>query len=137
MREDTSFGIIPLKKFSGIWHVLLINHCSNYWAFPKGHANPNETPLESAKRELFEETGLHVTNVLSDQNIIDKYRFEYQKELINKTVIYFIAEVTGTILVQPEEVIEAKWVPLSEAEKHVTFPETKDICRQALKIISC
>lgn len=31
------------------------------WSFPKGHSRPGELPLECARREIQEETGLHLT----------------------------------------------------------------------------
>ena len=36
---------------------LLIQHQAGHWAFPKGHANPGESPAETARREFAEETG--------------------------------------------------------------------------------
>src|SRR3954449_300512 len=36
---------------------LAANH-PNYWGLPGGHAEPDETPLATASRELWEETGL-------------------------------------------------------------------------------
>lgn len=48
-----------------------------YYDIPKGCQEPGETPLQTALRELEEETGLHV-NELS--HIIDVGEFPYNKE---------------------------------------------------------
>lgn len=38
---------------------LLLLRAYNYWDFPKGEVESNETPLEAARREVKEETGLN------------------------------------------------------------------------------
>lgn len=136
-RKEYSFGIIPLIKKEENWEVLLIRHKGGHWSFPKGHAQDKETPVESASRELKEETGLNVVSFLpASSNLEEKYFFTFKGEKIYKTVTYFLALVEGEITLQYEEVIEAKWTQLKEAEKHVTFSEAKKICKQLCKILS-
>ncbi len=40
-----------------------LNHGSEYWVFPGGHVEDDETAEEAAKREVLEETSLRVTNI--------------------------------------------------------------------------
>ncbi len=40
---------------------LMVRHCTRAWEFPGGRAEGNETPLETARREFLEETGLEGT----------------------------------------------------------------------------
>lgn len=52
---------------------------NGYFDIPKGHIEEGETPLECAKRELFEETGL---KILSEKvNIIGKRQYTAYKDL--------------------------------------------------------
>ncbi len=53
-----SFGIIPVAFPEGGAPEFLILRAYDKWDFPKGGAEPGETPLESARRELAEETGI-------------------------------------------------------------------------------
>lgn len=134
--RDTSFGVIPLKKRKGGWYVLLIRHSNGkFWAFPKGHSEKGETPLQAASRELQEETGLTVLSVLFEQTLHETYRFTQGKHLIEKTVIYFVAEVKGRVHLQVSEVEASQWVKLAEAENVITFPESKFICRQVISLL--
>src|SRR5262245_48778919 len=114
MKHEKSFGVIPLKKHKGEWKVLLINHKKgSFWAFPKGHAEPGETPEQSAARELFEETGLKIVRKLTEKTLSETYHFRREAWLIKKTVLYFVAEVKGKIVLQPGEVYDCRWVKLS------------------------
>jgi bis(5'-nucleosidyl)-tetraphosphatase len=136
MKKETSFGIIPLKLVEGEWHVLLISHSKGgFWSFPKGHAEPHEIPQESAVRELFEETGLHVVRYLSTHNLQENYQFSRHGQTIKKTVNYFIAEVDGVLNLQVGEVNDAIWVKLAEAHNKLTFPESRFVCRRVQELI--
>jgi len=129
--EEESFGIIPLRQEAAIWHVLLILHQGGrHWAFPKGHGNPGETPLESARRELKEETGLDIEKFVQESPLTERYQFRRKKEIVVKTVQYFPALVSGTVTLQEEEIKDAKWVPLLESTEHLTFREAKDMCEK-------
>lgn len=135
MREY-SYGIIPLKRMVNVWHVLLIRQKNGrFWGFPKGHGEEGETEKESASREFTEETGLRVAKFISDVGLTDTYYFRLKGVLIHKTVKYFIAEVMGEELLQEAEVCESKWVPLTEAEEHVTYKESKEICKKVCEIM--
>jgi bis(5'-nucleosidyl)-tetraphosphatase len=80
MNTIESFGIVPFLKEEGGWKVLLILHREgNHWGFPKGKANPGETPLEAATRELKEETGLSVIQILREEPLAEQYQFRRKK----------------------------------------------------------
>jgi 8-oxo-dGTP pyrophosphatase MutT (NUDIX family) len=134
--EEESFGVIPLRQENGNWQVLLILHQGGrHWAFPKGHGNPGETALESASRELKEETGLDIEEILQDAPLMEKYQFHRKREVVIKTVQYFPARVKGTLHLQAEEIRDAKWVPLKEATRHLTFKEAKEMCHKLITLL--
>jgi 8-oxo-dGTP pyrophosphatase MutT (NUDIX family) len=134
--EEESFGIIPLRQENGTWQVLLILHQGGrHWAFPKGHGNPGETPIDSARRELKEETGLDIQELLQATPLIEKYQFHRKREIVIKTVQYFPASVSGTLHLQAEEIRDAKWVPLKDAIKHLTFKEAKEMCNKLVTLL--
>lgn len=137
MITDNSFGIIPVRKSENGWEVLIILHRGGrHWGFPKGHAENDETPHETAKREFSEETGLTVVKILSEEEFVEQYDFFSRGHKINKTVNYYVAEVQGVISLQANEVKDSKWVPLLEAPKHLTFPQARALCRKALGILT-
>ena len=128
---ERSFGILPLKRSEQGWKTLLVKHQKGHWAFPKGHPDPHEAPLACAKRELKEETGLEVKNVLFDEPLEENYTFEREGETIQKRVTYFVAEVEGEVALQPEEIADFKWLSFEEAADVATFPE----CRSLISLL--
>jgi len=136
MRQDESFGIIPLRKREGGWEVFLIQHRGGgYWGFPKGHAEPNEAPFEAACRELKEETNLHCGRLLQEEPLREQYSFLIEGTRVFKRVTYFVAEVSGHVALQKTEINDGQWVPLKEGLDKVTHPEGKAILAEVIKLI--
>jgi len=136
MRREESFGIIPLRKVEGGWEVFLIQHRGGgYWGFPKGHGEANETPFEAASRELKEETHLDCDRLLREEPLKEQYWFQIEGQRVFKQVVYFVAEVSGTVELQKQEINDGKWVRLPEAIDHVTHAEGKAILAEAIKIL--
>ena len=57
---EKSCGIVLFysDEFLIIQHSTESNELKGHWDFPKGHVEENETELETASRELKEETGI-------------------------------------------------------------------------------
>lgn len=134
--KEYSYGIVPLCKLEGNWKVLLIQHShAKYWGFPKGHAEVGETPKEAATRELFEETNLKVVRFFSQSSQEEHYQYTLHGQLIDKTVLFFTAEVGGDLQLQEEEVSKALWLNQEEALKKLTYPLDKSVCSNAFELI--
>ena len=69
MAAKQSAGLLLYRHHQGTWQVLLVHPGGPYWtkkdlgagSIPKGEFEPGEDPLEVAKREFTEETGLSMT----------------------------------------------------------------------------
>jgi len=130
---ELCYGIIPIRLHKGFPEVLLVHHCKgSYWGFSKGHAEKGEEPRKAAARELFEETGLNVKKFF-EYSFSEEYSFERQRKPIKKSVQYFVAEVTGEIVIQREEIREAEWFTLEKALSIATFSETKTLIEKLKK----
>ena len=59
MRHEKSCGGLIYREHDGETQLLLLKHrCGGHWSFPKGHMEAGETEMETALREIREETGL-------------------------------------------------------------------------------
>jgi bis(5'-nucleosidyl)-tetraphosphatase len=128
------FGIIPVRKAKLGWQVFLVKHKKgNYWSFPKGHHKADEKRLQTTQRELFEETGFQVSQFLPIspfppvEELTERYSFKRNGEIIDKTVTYFVAEVTGEFTPQKDEIEEGNWFYLTFLSRKNNFGFSKQI----------
>ncbi|MFI0434271.1 MAG: bis(5'-nucleosyl)-tetraphosphatase [Parachlamydiaceae bacterium] len=135
MKKDSSCGIIPLRIHHDEWQILLIQHHSGHWGFPKGHPEIGETPLQTAKRELNEETGLIIESLLSSEYLVEHYFFTFHGHRVSKTVHYYIALVTGNLVIQEIEIKNSQWVSLPQAFDIMTFKEGKRLCFEVTEFL--
>jgi 8-oxo-dGTP pyrophosphatase MutT (NUDIX family) len=115
----------------------MVCHRNGYWwSFPKGHSEPNERPEAAATRELREETGLEVARLLGLSPLTEFYVYRRHGEPIAKRNTYFLAEVEGQLQLQDEELVDARWIALNQAETQATYPEAKAICRSVVRCLA-
>lgn len=103
------------------------------WSLPKGTPDGDETPEQTALREVTEETGLQVRILDTIGDI--QYRFVRDGCRIDKTVHYYLMEATGGDLADHDhEFKDVRWVELAEAEALMRFPTERDILARALPV---
>lgn len=103
------------------------------WSLPKGTPDGDETPEETALREVAEETGLQVRILDTIGDI--HYRFVRGGRRIDKTVHYYLMEATGGDLAEHDHEFEAvRWVEVAEAETLMRFATERDILARALPV---
>lgn len=134
---DGSCGIVPLRKKENSWQVLLIQHKNyeQYWTFPKGHRELQETLERAACRELFEETGLKVVRFLQKEPVLEEFWMTRQGKPILKRILFFLAEVVGEVHLQKEEISHAEWFSLPQAMLQIIHPEGKATLQQAVRVV--
>src|SRR5271163_1213396 len=82
---------------------------------PKGHVDPGETALEAAEREVREETGIVAEPVHELGEA--RYRCSRDGRTIAKSVSsYLFRYVEGDTEDHDDEVEEARWIGLAEAQ---------------------
>jgi 8-oxo-dGTP pyrophosphatase MutT (NUDIX family) len=87
---------------------------------PKGGPNVGETPEQTAVREVREETGINakVRERLGDV----RYWYRRDGRKIHKTVTFFLCDfVSGSTEDHDHEVDEARWIPLSDATRVLSY----------------
>ena len=110
--------------------MLLIKQTKGHWGFPKGHVEKDETEIETAIREVKEETNLDVE---IDAN--KRYTMEYVTDKGTlKQVVLFIAKCTGgEIKAQECEVNDIKWLDFDEAMQTITYDNTRELFKKIKK----
>ena len=114
---------------------LLLKYPTGHWDFVKGHVEKGETEEEAAMREAKEETGLDIKIVDGFKQKI-KYFFYHEKDLINKEVIFFLAQAKTKEVKLSFEHQGFKWLPYEQALKQLTYKNAKGILKQAGKFLN-
>jgi 8-oxo-dGTP pyrophosphatase MutT (NUDIX family) len=102
---------------------------------PKGGPNPGETPEETAAREVREETGVTAT-VRERLGQVD-YTYRRGGRPIDKTVHFYLCEYEdGVTADHDHEVEDARWMPLADARRRLTYPGERAMIARALSILA-
>jgi len=104
---------------------------SRVLALPKGHIDPGETALQAAAREVREETGI----VGEPVRELGEARYWYRRDgqTIPKTVCFYLfTYLEGDTSDHDEEVEEARWMGLKDAQRDLTHAAEREIVGLAL-----
>ncbi len=116
--QEKSCGAVIHRECDGIREYLIIRHNGGHWSFPKGHMEQDETEVQTAMREIWEETGLH-TEIDTTFRKVVTYS---PKNGVMKDVVFFLASVTGgKERAQEEEIAQLEWFSFEQACEIVTF----------------
>lgn len=133
MIHEKSCGAIVYRKSHGNIEILLIKHInSGHWSFPKGHMEGSETEVETALREIKEETNL---DVIIDPTFRETVSYSPKKDT-QKVVVYFLAKAKNfEFTPQAEEIAEIRWVDIGHALSVLTYENDKTIVNKAKSAI--
>ena len=143
MEREFSAGGVLVRTVRGRAMVAAIrpNGREKVWALPKGKIDAGETAAETAVREVREETGVEgrVVEKLGDVRYV--YTASWKGgERIFKVVSFFLLRAgRGRIGEIDEEmrieVAEARWLPLEEAPRLLTYGGEREMAAKALELV--
>jgi len=136
MIKETSAGIIVYRKENTKKLFLLLHYPSGHWDFVKGKMEKNETTYETAIRETKEETG--ITDIVFVENFEEwiGYDFKYQGELVQKKVVFFLAETKTKEIKISHEHSGYTWMDYNLSMEKITFDNAKIVITKAQKLLS-
>ena len=123
MKKSTSAGGLVVNSKGKICLVWQPN--SQTWAIPKGHIEEGETILETAKREIYEETGLKNIKKIRKLGIVK--RPSRARRNVMKTIHFFLFKTDEDNL-KPFKRWKhiAKWYSFDKAVKKDSFKQEKE-----------
>jgi len=131
--KEKSCGAIVYKKENGELKFLLVHQNNNNYSFPKGHMEENETELETALREIKEETNLDVE---IDTDFRHQVTYLVESRNVMKDTVYFLATPKSDDLKPQEgEILNCDWYSYEETNKNLNYPDLKEILESAYNYI--
>jgi 8-oxo-dGTP pyrophosphatase MutT (NUDIX family) len=124
VRDGEVLVIVPTRRAADGSLVL---------ALPKGHPDEGETTLQAATREVREETGVTAEPVCE----LGEVRYWYVRDgrRVPKSVFFYLFRyVEGDPGDHDHEVLEARWMPLGEAQSALTYAGEREMASRALAI---
>jgi 8-oxo-dGTP pyrophosphatase MutT (NUDIX family) len=106
------------------------NRNSDVLALPKGHPDGDESPLEAAVREVHEETGVEAEPIEKLGEI--EYTYERKRGPVDKRVAFWLFEYRSGELNPDHEIADARWMPLEEAARSLTYEGEREMVQRAL-----
>ena len=110
-------------------------------ALPKGLVDPGEKPLETALREVYEETGVTADLIakLGDIKYVYTRAWADGQRVFKIVSFYLMRHVSGRIdEISPEmriEVARAFWIRLEEAPTRLAYKGEKQMAQRALEYV--
>jgi 8-oxo-dGTP pyrophosphatase MutT (NUDIX family) len=136
VREPTAGGVVYRKTKEGDLEILLIQDAKDRWTIPKGHIEPGETAVATAKREIGEEAGLKNVEM---QGWLGKIHFRYRridKLVLMTTQIYLVKALGDTNAIQKEEWMNGiKWFKFNDALDEIEYEDIGKLMLLAKKRI--
>ena len=126
---EKSCGIVLFNsdEFLLIQHPTKSNGDEGHWDFPKGHVEGNETELETAKRELIEETGIAEFRIFNGFRHRIEYNFSKDNRIVSKEVIFFLAESNIKDVKLSSEHQNFIWLNFNLAYSKLTYTNAKEV----------
>ncbi|MEI8130012.1 MAG: NUDIX domain-containing protein [bacterium] len=136
--EERSYGVVTVYRNSGEDLYLLVHQHNDKWSFPKGHVEGNESPIETARRELFEECAIADVEIIPNHTLRDEYDFKRDGIIpVHKINEYFIGFVRSMqVTPQAGEINECRFASFDEALKLLRFPENKQVLINARALLA-
>ena len=128
MKREKSCGAVIFRQENTERYYLVLKSTQGHTTLCKGHVEGDETEHETAVREIMEETGLTVDFVDGFREVITYS----PKPGVTKDVVFFLARARGgDIACQPEEVSEARFLPIAGALELLTHPSDRETLQKA------
>ncbi len=129
MGYEKSCGAVVFTRIHGRIRYLLIQNLNGIYGYPKGHMEPGETELETARREIREEVGLEV-EFIPGFRTADVHPIP--GKAVMKKIIYFLAEFSD----QEPHYLESELsgcclASVEEAMECFQFESSRRILREA------
>ena len=128
MIKEKSCGAVVYKIVNNQYYFLIEKMKRGHFSIPKGHVEKGESELETAYREIKEETNL---DVIIDSSFREVSTYSPYENCI-KDVVFFVANIVSDKVINQEcEVSDIFFYPFDKAYKILTHQSDKEVLLKA------
>lgn len=126
MKKTKSAGGIVVNKDK----ILVVAQPNGVWSLPKGHIGSGEDTITTAKREIYEESGIRKLVFIKALGSYQRYKIgldgsDDQSELKTIHMLLFTTDQKELKPLDPDHP-EARWVDRNEVTKLLTSPKDRE-----------
>ena len=130
---EKSCGAIIYRKENDKFKFLLVYQSNGHYSFPKGHMEENETEIETALREIKEETNI-------DAELDTNFRYEItyliEHKNIMKKAVYFVGKpISFDLKNQEGEITECSWNDYETTMEKLEYENIIEVFKKAYEYI--
>jgi 8-oxo-dGTP pyrophosphatase MutT (NUDIX family) len=139
-REVSAGGVIYRQVEEALEVCLIATQGGKTWQLPKGIIEDGEPPEETALREVSEETGLQGDIVANLGKIeywyVDTYTGPDPIRVSKRVYFYLLRCTGGSTEDHDDEVEQARWFPLEQAPRRLSFENERKVVRKAAEALA-
>ena len=138
--QRSAGGVVARQRPGGGWEVaLVLVGARRRWQLPKGIVEEGEAPEVTALRETREEAGVEADLVAPLETVeywyVGTERGGGRVRFHKRVHFYLMAYRAGDVRDHDREVLEARWVEISEAAAMLAFPSERKVVEQAGELL--
>lgn len=137
MKVERSAGAILFRRQGGrVWYVLLQYTARNHWTFPRGQIEEGERPIDAARREIEEETGISRVKFIPGYKEMVHFRYQWPPKTANaeqrlKFIVFYLGEVFTRTIKLSDEHRNFVWAPYEKALKIIKHKNSRELLKKA------
>lgn len=129
--ERSAGAVVFYLEEEGYPVYLILLYGAGHWDFPKGNIEAGESEIDTVKREVYEETGIRDIELLNGFRHEISYFYRKQGNLVNKSVIFYLARSFEKNVKLSSEHKDYAWLDYDNAMKRLTFKTAKETLKMA------
>jgi 8-oxo-dGTP pyrophosphatase MutT (NUDIX family) len=134
--EERSSGAIVIRVGAAERNYLLQKYPAGHWDFPKGNVEPGEGDVQTAAREVNEETGIEQLIFLPEFRKTIEYFYRRKGKHVHKEVIFLLAQTHKETVRLSHEHLDFGWFDFKGAIGRLTYANSKKVLTLAEKYLT-
>lgn len=131
LREERSAGVIIYRTECEMPLYLVMHYSSGHWDFAKGKTEGDESDIQTALREVKEETGIDDVRICEGFEATIEYEYMDGDVMVSKKVVLFLGETKTCRIRLSDEHQDCVWSGIDDAISRITHGAAKNALQRA------